>query len=185
MYLRRKCQTGKTAILVIDMHAPSNGSSSHQHKLSKWFHGQVNHRERVTSRICKTIKLGKELGMETFVITYQGQAPHPQILAAAGNPVPIDKQEHDAFMCTDLMAKLNEKNVKNVIVCGYHRGACVLSTAKGADIRGLKVIVANALMLGKEGYSYAMQEFSKIADVILTQFGLNRRIQKLSTSSTE
>ena len=58
----------------------------------------------------------------------------------------IDKAGQDAFWGTDLEAKLKEKGITHVLVCGVTAGTCVQSTLRGASDRGFyAAIVADAV----------------------------------------
>lgn len=167
---------GNTAILVVDMYEQGNLPKN---KFAKWLWERTDPAERVATRICKTVRLGKRLSMETLVITYLRDDAHDRILEAAGNPKPVKKPKHDAFEGTDIKQRLEEQNVENVIVCGYHRSLCVLETARGAAAAGFKVIATDRLMHGEDIFRTAKQ-IKEVAEVFATVFGLHRLMRKLS-----
>jgi len=49
------------------------------------------------------------------------------------------KDQYDAFLNTDLEAKLKKKGVKQVVICGVLTNLCCESTARSAFMRGFEV----------------------------------------------
>ncbi len=54
---------------------------------------------------------------------------------------------------SELESILKEKRIKNLILTGVHKDACVLATAKEAKKRGYNLIIAKDLMDEDEGYA--------------------------------
>ncbi len=71
-----------------------------------------------------------------------GHAPPPSLAPLAGEPV-VDKTGFSPFVDGDLAARLRERGVETVILCGVHLHACVRSAALDAYQRGLGVIIAD------------------------------------------
>ena len=181
---------GKSAFLVIDMYESLNKSyfsysATSAYNKTKWLadHFTYSH-ESVVANICNTILLAKRLGIETFVITYEDRVIDSKILKAAGYPQIISKYELDAFnpKC-NLIKNLQNISVKNVIISGYHRDACVYFTADGAVKNDFGVIIANPLTLGKtikREYSQTTKQFRQIAHFYSTLDKLYEVMHQLS-----
>ena len=60
---------------------------------------------------------------------------------AAGEPV-LKKTSMDAFLTTDLEARLRAADIQSVVACGVYGDACVESTARSAAELGYRVFVA-------------------------------------------
>jgi ureidoacrylate peracid hydrolase len=62
-------------------------------------------------------------------------APHPGVVV-------VNKRRYDAFLYTDMEVMLRMRQVGSVLITGVATHACVESTARGADMRDLRVAVA-------------------------------------------
>lgn len=52
------------------------------------------------------------------------------------------KHSYDAFVATDLDARLRAANVKQVVICGVHAHLCCETTARSAFVRNYEVFIA-------------------------------------------
>lgn len=59
----------------------------------------------------------------------------PQLVPAPGEPV-VHKTWGDAFVETDLAERLQERDVKRIVLCGAQTDACIRSTFYGGIHRG-------------------------------------------------
>lgn len=66
---------------------------------------------------------------------------HPKV-APLANEIVIDKKYPDSFLKTDLLMKLQENNIKNVVIIGMMSNMCVDTTVRACQSHGIKVEVA-------------------------------------------
>jgi nicotinamidase-related amidase len=67
---------------------------------------------------------------------------HPGLVTAPSDLV-VRKAMSDAFLRTDLHARLAERGVRHLAVCGYSSEFCVDSSVRGAASRGYAVTLAS------------------------------------------
>ena len=63
-------------------------------------------------------------------------------LAPLPDDIVVDKPAYSAFEATDLEARLRQRGVTTLIVCGVVTYACVLATAFAAFDKGFDVLLA-------------------------------------------
>ena len=76
-----------------------------------------------------------------FAAGAPGRELHPA-LAPRPDELVLDKREPDAFHGTALAARLAERGVDEVVICGFATEACVDTTVRSAFGRGLRVVLA-------------------------------------------
>jgi nicotinamidase-related amidase len=93
-------------------------------------------------KVKKLLDAARAKGVAVIYSLSQGAAARdiaPDLAPAAGDPVVASGP--DKFLGTDLEKVLKELNIRTVIVTGTAAHGAVLSTASGAALRGLKVVV--------------------------------------------
>jgi ureidoacrylate peracid hydrolase len=65
------------------------------------------------------------------------------IIAPRAGDVVVNKRRYDAFLYTDMEVMIRARQVDSVLITGVATHACVESTARGADMRDLRVAVAS------------------------------------------
>ena len=93
-------------------------------------------------KVKKLLDAARAKGVAVIYSLSQGAAATdiaPDLAPAAGDPVVASGP--DKFLGTDLEKVLKERNIRTVIVTGTAAHGAVLSTAGGAALRGLKVVV--------------------------------------------
>ena len=110
-------------------------------------------------------------------VLVRGEPGHdiiPELYPQPGEPV-IDKPGHGAFYATDLEMILENRGIKNLIICGVVTEVCVHSTLREAKDRGYACLVLEDCV-----GSYSA-EFHRVSiEIVKTQGGL---FGKVSTSA--
>lgn len=99
----------------------------------------------------------------------------PEVTEKVGSYPVVGKNTYDAFINTDLVKMLSEKNIERVVVCGVMTDCCCDTTARSAFNRGFETwLVEDACgsankkqhEAGLRGFGFAFGDVLKTADVL-------------------
>ena len=127
------------------------------------------------TRIFNDIGVGDQGPLGRVLV--RGEPGHdiiPELYPLEGEPV-IDKPGHGAFYATDLEMILENRGIKNLIICGVVTEVCVHSTLREAKDRGYACLVLEDCV-----GSYSAEFHHVSIEIVKTQGGL---FGKVSTSS--
>lgn len=83
-----------------------------------------------------------------------------RIVAPEGNEPIIQKTVNNAFVGTDLLDRLGEKNIQAVVIVGLTTNHCVSTTARMASDLGLTTLVVDDATAAHESHGYDGTHFS-------------------------
>jgi nicotinamidase-related amidase len=147
MRFRRSCKEGKTALLIVDMPRLMPLNRKAKDTFSRMEYRSEFRKHKAAANICETLKLANKLEMEVILTTELNQPVNSKIMDYA-MVRPINKEKGDALAQPEVLELLKEKEIKNIIVCGFSQMDCVAKTVAGAKERSFGVITALDLMCG-------------------------------------
>jgi len=113
----------------------------------------------------------QQLGAEgsLFAAGGRGRELDARVAAVAGEVV-IDKHEPDMFLGTALAEVLAERNVDEVVICGFCSEGCIDTTVRSAWAKGFKVVLASGAHTTTENAVLSAEQIVKHHDVVLARF---------------
>ncbi len=101
--------------------------------------------ENASKNASEILKEFREKGMLVIHVKHnakKGTEIYPDVAPVEGEKV-ITKNEANAFLGTDLLEFLNEKNIKNLIITGMQTQMCVEAATRAAHDYGFKCTVVD------------------------------------------
>lgn len=164
----RAMKPSKCAVVLIDMQtAPPHLT---------YFHGSVS---KGIERVCSLLELAKRFKIPIVLVEY-AKVITPSIASIwPENAKMIQKHNSSAFSSLEFETFLKQEGIETLVIAGYNRRLCVLSTVKDALTRGYGVFTSDSVLFGDS----LLEELSHFGDVLRSLFFFRKRTKYYSSLS--